>query len=99
MANAYGFVEVSGVTAAVTTLDIMCKTSNLEFVTWERKWGGRLVTIIVKGSVSAVNEAIEAAKLNGIAPLTVSGVLANPHPEIVRIAEKSAKKFSTKAGA
>ena len=94
MANAYGFIEVSGVTAAVTALDIMCKTSEIELVTWERKWGGRLVTIIVRGNVAAVNEAIEAAKTNGITTLAASGVLANPHQEIVRIAEKSAKKFN-----
>ena len=92
MANAYGFIEISGVTAAVTTLDIMCKTSELELVTWERKWGGRLVTIIVRGGVAAVTEAIEAAKSNGIAPVTASGVLANPHPEVVRLAEQSGSR-------
>ena len=56
-----GLIEVPSVTAAVDCLDIMCKTADVEFVTWERKLGGRLVTVIVQGSVSAVTEAVEAA--------------------------------------
>ena len=91
MANAYGFIEISGVTAAVTALDIMCKTSDSQLVTWERKWGGRLVTIIIKGEVAAVKEAIEAARSNGITELTASGVLPNPHPEIIRLIDQSVK--------
>jgi len=91
--NAYGFVEISGVTAAVTALDIMCKTSGAKLVTWEKKWGGRLVSIIIKGSVSAVTESIEAVKTQGIATPIACGVLANPHQEIVRLAEKSANKL------
>ena len=42
MMQALGFVEISGVTAAVDALDIMCKSADVEFVTWERKLGGRL---------------------------------------------------------
>ena len=38
-----GLIEVSGVTAAIDCLDIMCKSADVEFVTWERKLGGRLV--------------------------------------------------------
>ena len=52
MGKSYGFIEISGVTAAVDALDIMCKTADVEFVAWERKLGGRLVTIIVQGDVS-----------------------------------------------
>ena len=36
-----GFIEISGVVAAVDALDIMCKTSGVELATWERKLGGR----------------------------------------------------------
>ena len=42
-----GFIEITGVVAAIDALDIMCKTSGVELATWERKLGGRLVTIIV----------------------------------------------------
>ena len=56
-----GLIEVSGVVAAVDCLDIMCKSADVELVTWERKLGGRLVTVIVTGQVSAVKAAVEAA--------------------------------------
>ena len=55
--NALGLIEVSGVAAGIDCLDIMCKSANVEFVTWERKLGGRLVTVIVEGDVSAVTAA------------------------------------------
>ena len=93
MTNAYGFVEITGVVAAVQVIDVMCKASGATLVTWERKWGGRLVTVIVKGDVSAVHEAINAAKANGIKNVTASGVLPNPHAEIVRLIDKSARKW------
>ncbi len=43
MSNAYGFIEISGVVAAMDALDIMCKAANVTLATWERKLGGRLV--------------------------------------------------------
>ena len=46
-----GLIEVPSVTAAIDALDIMCKTADVEFVTWERKLGGRLVTVVVTGNV------------------------------------------------
>ena len=61
MGGAYGIIEVSGVVAAVDSLDAMCKAANVSFVTWERKLGGRLVTIIVEGDVSDAKAAVEAA--------------------------------------
>ena len=53
-----GFIEITGVVAAVDALDIMCKTSGVELATWERKLGGRLVTIVVKGDVANPHEEI-----------------------------------------
>ena len=49
MGNAYGFIEIQGVVPAMTALDIMCKTAEVELATWERKLGGRLVTLVVQG--------------------------------------------------
>ena len=66
MGKALGFFEISGVVAAVDALDIMCKTADVEFVSWEKKLGGRLVTVIIRGDVSAVTEAMDAAAQNGI---------------------------------
>ena len=92
-----GLLEVSGVTAAVTALDIMCKTADVEFVTWERKLGGRLVTIIVEGEVAAVRQAVEAAAANGIKKPVNYTVIARPHEEIVRLVELSASRMKPKA--
>lgn len=92
MATAYGFVEISGVTAAITVLDMMCKTAGVTPVTWEKKWGGRLVTVIVQGDVAAVQEAVNIANANHFRKPAASGVLPNPHEEIVRLVNKSNHK-------
>ena len=41
MGKAYGFFEIPSVTAAVVAIDIMCKTADVQLVTWEKKLGGR----------------------------------------------------------
>lgn len=91
--TALGFVEISGVTAAVDALDIMCKTAGVELATWERKLGGRLVTVVVRGDVASVTEAVETAAAKAIRKPAASGVIANPHPEIVRLVNLSAGRF------
>jgi microcompartment protein CcmL/EutN len=89
MGKALGFFEISGVVAATDALDLMCKAADVEFVTWEKKLGGRLVTIIVRGEVSAVNAAIEAASAGAIKKPVCKAVIANPHPELERVVQKS----------
>ena len=76
-----GFIEIQSVTAAITALDTMCKTADVEFVTWERKLGGRLVTIIIQGEVAAVKQAVETAAKNALKPC-IHAVIPNPHEEI-----------------
>ena len=83
-----GFIEIQSVTAAITALDTMCKTADVEFVTWERKLGGRLVTIIIQGEVAAV----ETAAKNALKPC-IHAVIPNPHEEIRRIVALSAQKI------
>ena len=92
-----GFIEISGVVAAVDALDIMCKTSGVELATWERKLGGRLVTSVVKGDVASVTEAVETAVQKAIKKPAASGIIANPHEEILRLVELSASRFMNKA--
>ena len=88
-----GFIEITGVVAALDALDIMCKSANVELVTWERKLGGRLVTIIVEGDVSAVNAAVENASTLAIKKPVAKLVLANPHEETRRIVDLSAQRL------
>ena len=93
-----GLVEVSGVTAGIDCLDIMCKSANVEFVTWERKLGGRLVTIVVQGDISAVTAAVENANTNAIVKPAAHAVIASPHDETMRMINLSAARIQKKAG-
>ena len=88
-----GFVEVSGVTAAIDALDIMCKSADVSLVSWERKLGGRLVTLMIEGQVSAVSAAVANACAQCIKKPVAHAVIANPHPEVVRLVELSASRL------
>ena len=92
-----GLIEVTGVTAAIDCLDIMCKSADVEFVTWERKLGGRLVTVVVQGQVSAVSAAVENAMANAIKKHVSHAVIASPHEEVQRLLKLSASRMK-KAG-
>ena len=92
-----GLIEVTGVTAAIDCLDIMCKSADVEFVTWERKLGGRLVTVVVEGQVSAVSAAVENAMANAIKKPVSHAVIASPHEEVQRFLKLSASRMK-KAG-
>ena len=91
-----GLVEVQSVTAAVDCLDIMCKTAEVRFVTWERKLGGRLVTVIVEGSISAVKAAVDAAAAGSVIPPAATAVIASPHSETERLVMLSASRITGK---
>lgn len=94
MGNAYGFFEIPSTTAAIDALDIMCKTADVEFVTWEKKLGGRLVTIIIRGSVSDVRQAVDAAASQAIKKPAATVVIANPHEEVIKLIQKSAGRLT-----
>ena len=87
MSKSYGFIEITGVVAAIDAL-----------ASWERKLGGRLVTIIVEGDVSAVTEAVNAAATGAIKKPVSYAVIARPHEEIVRMVELSASRWKNNQG-
>ena len=93
MGKSYGFIEIPSTSAAITALDIMLKTADVEFVTWEKKLGGRLVTVVIQGAVSAVTEAVEAASQKSIKDIVAKAIIANPHEEIVKMVELSARRL------
>ncbi len=81
-----GLLEVSGLVAAITGLDAMVKAADVSLIHSEKRLGGRLVTLIVKGKVSAVKAAVEAG-VEAAAPLGKihgNAVIANPHGEIMK---------------
>ena len=91
-----GLIEVSSVTGAVDCLDLMCKAADVKFVTWERKLGGRLVTVIVEGQISAVKAAVEATQ-NAIIKPCATAVIASPHSETQRMVLLSASRMLKKS--
>ncbi len=99
MGSSYGLIEVSGVVAAMDSLDAMCKAADVKLVTWERKMGGRLVTMIVEGTVSDVQAAVDAAANICTANhhiLAASGIIASPAEETRKLVAKSAKRLQKK---
>jgi len=99
MGTSYGLIEVSGIVAAIDCLDAMCKAADVELATWERKLGGRLVTVIVEGKVTDVKAAVEAAvsiaKVNGHI-FAAGGVIAAPCGETRRMVNLSAQRLAGK---
>lgn len=81
-----GLVEVSSLGNAITMLDEMLKVADVEFTSVERKLGGRLVTVVVRGSISSVTASVEAGKhfAENIGCLKAAEVIARPHPEILK---------------
>lgn len=89
-----GLVEVSGLGDAILMLDDMCKTADVEFVATERKLGGRLVTIVVKGELTAVKASVEAgtARAKELGSFKAANVIARPHEEILPFLHLEEKK-------
>ncbi len=86
MGFSLGLIEVEALGHAIFVLDAMTKAADVEFVATERRLGGRLVTIVVKGEVSAVTAAVEAGveTAEQFGCLKASEVIARPHPEILK---------------
>ena len=80
-----GMVEVSGLGDAIIMLDDMCKAADVEFVATERKLGGRLVTIVVRGELTAVKASVDAGvrRATELGSYKASQVIARPHKEIL----------------
>ena len=80
-----GMVEVSGLGDAILMLDDMCKVADVTFSATERKLGGRLVTIVVTGELTAVKASVDAGvkRAQELGSYKASRVIARPHKEIL----------------
>lgn len=58
--NSLGILEVQGLVASIEGLDAMLKAAAVRLIHTEKRLGGRLVTIVVAGSVADVTAAVEA---------------------------------------
>ena len=84
--KAIALLEVQAMVAAITGLDAMVKTADVKLIHVEKRLGGRLVTVVVEGEVSAVTAALEAGAVAAaeVGNVKCREVIANPHLEIVK---------------
>lgn len=89
-----GLIEVQALGHAIFVLDAMTKAADVEFVATERRLGGRLVTLVVKGEVSAVTASVEAGVelAKSLGCLKAAEVIARPHKEILKFLHLDDKK-------
>lgn len=88
--DALGLLETQGLVAALHATDDMLKSANVTLVGKE-KIGAAYITIMVRGDVAAVQNAIETGKhtverLGG--KLILADVIARPHPELAALLPK-----------
>ena len=86
MENAIALLEVQAMVAAVVGLDAMVMAANVKLIHVEKRLGGRLVTVVVEGNVSAVTAALEAGveAAQAVGQVMCKEVIARPHPDIVK---------------
>jgi microcompartment protein CcmL/EutN len=84
--EAVALLEVQANVAAIAGLDAMVKAANVRLIHVERRLGGRLVTVVVEGTVSDVTAALEAgrAAASEVGSVKVCEVIARPHPEVMK---------------
>ena len=72
--------------AAIAGLDAMTKTADVKLIHVEKRLGGRLVTVVVTGSVSAGTAAAQAgaAAAAEVGNVKLCEVIARPHPEVMK---------------
>ena len=85
--NALGLLETQGLVAALHATDDMLKSSNVELIGKE-KIGAAFVTIMIRGDVAAVENAIATGKqsierLGG--KLIMADVIARPHEDLAKL--------------
>lgn len=81
--EALGLIETIGLVPALKAADTMLKAANVELISYENI-GSTLVTVVVKGDISAVESAVEAgARVAAeIGTLTASNVMPRPISEV-----------------
>jgi microcompartment protein CcmL/EutN len=86
---AVGLIETQGFTAVFEAIDTALKTANVEVLARE-KLGGGYITVVIKGDVSAVRAAIDAAKASteGLGKLIAAHVIPSPSQGVLALLPK-----------
>ena len=84
--KAIALLEVQAMVAAITGLDAMVKAADVKLIHVEKRLGGRLVTVVVEGEVSAVKAALEAGAkaASEVGNVKCCEVIARPHPDVMK---------------
>ena len=84
--KAIALLEVQAMVAAITGLDAMVKAADVKLIHVEKRLGGRLVTVVVEGEVSAVTAALEAGAkaASEVGNVKCREVIARPHPDVMK---------------
>ena len=83
--KAIALLEVQAMVAAIAGLDALVKAADVKLIHVEKRLGGRLVTVVVEGEVSAVQAAAEAGKVAAaeVGNVKLCEVIARPHPDVM----------------
>jgi microcompartment protein CcmL/EutN len=86
---AVGLIETQGFTAVFEAIDTALKTANVEVLARE-KLGGGYITVVIKGDVSAVRAAVDAAKVSteGLGKLIAAHVIPSPSQGVLSLLPK-----------
>ena len=86
MEKAIALLEVQAMVTAIVGLDAMVKAADVQLIHVEKRLGGRLVTVVVEGTVSAVEAAAEAGKAAAaqVGPVKLCEVSAGSHAQVMR---------------
>ncbi len=86
MEKAIALLEVQAMVAAIAGLDAMVKAADVRLIHVEKRLGGRLVTLVIDGSVSDVTAALEAGREAAaqVGNVKLAEVIARPHPEVTK---------------
>ncbi len=89
MGDALGLIETKGLVACIEAADAMCKSANVELISYENIGSG-LVTVMVKGDVGAVKAAVDSGveSAQRIGVVESSRVDAGAHNDINKIVIK-----------
>ena len=84
--KAIALLVVQALVAAITGLDAMVKAADVKLIHVEKRLGGRLVTVVVEGEVSAVSAALSAgaAAASEVGNVKCCEVIARPHPDVMK---------------
>ena len=86
MTKAIALLEVQAMVAAIAGLDAMVKAADVHLIHVEKRLGGRLVTVVVQGEVSAVQAAAAAgaAAAAEVGNVKLCEVIARQHPDVMK---------------